>query len=74
MNLLQAATKDLGVFFSPIPYTDNPASRIRVARRVKSLSEDTRQKPSTVPPWSRSMASMIIAESVEFFPVVNRNC
>ena len=55
---------------SPIPMTSLPDSRRRAARRVKSLSEDTMQKPSTLPEYSRSMASMIMAESVAFLPVV----
>ena len=46
------------------------ASRSRAASRVKSLSEDTRQNPSTRPEYKMSIASMIMAESVEFFPVV----
>ena len=49
LNLLQAAMKALGVFFSPIPMTYIPDSRSRTASRVKSLSLDTRQKPSTFP-------------------------
>ena len=57
-------------FFSPIPMTSMPASRRRAARRVKSLSEDTRQNPSTRPVYRMSIASIISAESVEFFPVV----
>ena len=59
-----------GVLLSPIPMTIMPASRRRMARRVKSLSEVARQKPSTLPEYRISIASMIIAESVEFFPVV----
>ena len=46
MNLSHADTNGLGVLRSPKPYTTNPDSRIRAARRVKSLSLDTRQKPS----------------------------
>ena len=42
--------KGLGVFFSPMPYTFFPASRRRMARRVKSLSLLTSTKPSTCPP------------------------
>ena len=53
-----------------MPYTFIPASRRRMARRVKSESLDTSTKPSQLPEYSRSMASMIMAESVEFFPVV----
>ena len=70
MNLSQAATNGLGVLRSPKPYTARPDSRMRVARRVKSLSEDTSQKPSTRPLCSRSIASMVRAESVAFLPLV----
>ncbi len=55
---------------SPKPTTRLPDSRSRDASRVKSLSLETMQKPSNVPVWSRSIASMIIALSVEFFPAV----
>ena len=48
-NLSQATIKGFGVFFSPMPYTFIPASRSRVARRVKSLSLLTSTKPSQVP-------------------------
>ena len=48
-NLSQATMKGLGVFFSPMPYTFIPASRRRVASRVKSESLDTRTKPSQLP-------------------------
>ena len=37
----QAATNGWGVVRSPKPYTTKPASRMRVARRVKSLSDET---------------------------------
>ena len=40
------------------------------AKRVKSLSLLTRQKPSTVSSCSTSMASMIKDASVEFLPLV----
>ena len=49
MNRSQAWTKGLGVLRSPKPYTVSPDSRIRDASRVKSLSEDTMQKPSNRP-------------------------
>ena len=49
LNLLQAAMKELGVLLSPMPTTVMPDSRSRAASRVKSLSEETRQKPSTFP-------------------------
>jgi hypothetical protein len=70
MNLSHAATKAFGVFRSPNPYTVSPDSRIRAARRVKSLSLETRQNPSKRPDYSRSIASMTIAASVAFLPVV----
>src|SRR6266511_1884232 len=60
MNLSQAATNGLGVLRSPKPYTVRPDSRMREARRVKSLSLDTMQKPSKRPEYSRSIPSMII--------------
>src|SRR5580693_3413347 len=74
MNLSQAATKGLGVLRSPNPYTVRPDSRRRAARRVKSLSLETMQNPSNRPEYSRSIASMTIAVSVEFLPVVYANC
>jgi hypothetical protein len=40
MNLSHADMNDSGVFRSPNPYTTLPASRSRVASRVKSLSDD----------------------------------
>ena len=49
MNLSQAVTKGLGVLRSPKPYTVRPCSRMREARRVKSLSLETMQKPSKRP-------------------------
>ena len=69
-NLSQATMKGLGVFFSPMPYTFIPASRRRVARRVKSLSLLTSTKPPQLPEYKMSMASMIMAESVAFLPWV----
>jgi len=36
----------------------------------KSLSDDARQNPAPFPECSRSLASMIDAESVAFFPTV----
>ena len=47
-----------------------PDSRMREASRVKSLSLETMQKPSKRSAYSRSIASMIIAESVAFLPTV----
>ena len=74
MNLSHAATNGFGVLRSPKPYTIRPDSRIRAASRVKSLSLDTMQNPSKRPEYSRSMASMTIAASVAFLPVVYANC
>src|SRR5215472_11781295 len=74
MNLSQAATKAFGVLRSPNPYTVRPDSRSLAASLVKSLSLETRQNPSNLPEYSRSMASITIAESVAFFPVVYANC
>ena len=69
MNLSQAVMNGIRVFFSPIPITIMPASLKRVASLVKSLSLDTIQKPSTFPEYKISIASMIIALSLAFFPV-----
>ena len=70
MNRLQAEMNGFGVLVSPIPMTSMPASLRREASRVKSLSLVTRQNPSTLPEYRMSMASMIMAESVAFFPTV----
>ena len=70
MNRSQAETNDSGVLRRPIPYTVIPDSRSLVASRVKSLSLETITNPSKLPAYSRSIASMISAESVEFFPRV----
>ena len=43
---------------------------MRAARRVKSLSLETMQNPSKRPEYSRSIASMTIAASVAFLPLV----
>ena len=51
-----------------------PDSRSRVASGVKSLSLETMANPSTLPEYSRSIASMISAESVAFLPDVYANC
>ena len=74
MDLLQALINDAGVFFSPMPTTSISDSRNLAASRVKSLSEDTMQNPCSLPAWSKSMASIISAESVAFFPRVFANC
>src|SRR5438132_1400210 len=47
---------------------------MRVARRVKSLSLETRQKPPNSRVWSKSIASMMRALSLAFLPTVLRNC
>ena len=70
MNLSQAWTKASGVFRSPKPYTVRPSSRRRWARRVKSLSLETRQKPPKRRVYIRSIASMINELSVAFLPLV----
>ena len=68
-NQAKATINGLRVFFSPMPITTIPASRRRVARRVKSLSLEIIQNPSTLPEYRISIASMIMAESVAFFPL-----
>ena len=70
MNVSHAALKAVGVLLSPMPMTNMRLSRRRAARRVKSESELTRQKPSTLPAYKISMASMIMAESDAFLPCV----
>lgn len=47
---------------------------MRAARHVKPLSLETRQKLEKRPVYSRSMASIIMVPSVEFFRVVYANC
>src|SRR6266446_4011618 len=47
---------------------------MRVARRVKSLSLETRQKPPNSRVCSKSIASMMSALSLAFLPTVLRNC
>src|SRR6478736_908635 len=70
MNVSHAWRKAAGVFFSPKPYTVRPSSRKRCARRVKSLSLVTRQKPSNRRVYIRSIASMMRELSVAFLPLV----
>ena len=70
MKRRQAWRKLSGVFCSPKPKTSTPCSRMRAASRVKSLSEETRQKPSKRPLCSRSMASITSVMSDAFLPVV----
>ena len=58
-----------GSRFVPGGVSENlPLSRSLAARRVKSESELTMANPSTLPEYRMSIASMIIAESVELFP------
>ena len=70
MNLSHDTMNGRGVFRSPMPMTNLLDSRSRVASRVKSLSLEMMQNPSTLSLCRMSIASMIIAESVAFFPVV----
>ena len=70
LKLLQASINALGVLISPIPITVIPDSLSLVANFVKSESLETIQNPSTVLEYSISIASIIIVESVEFFPEV----
>lgn len=73
-NLSQAATNALTVLRLPNPYTVTPCLRIHPARRAKSLSLETVQNIKNLTVYSKSMASLIIAPSVAFFPVVYANC
>ena len=70
INLSHAETNAEGVFFSPNPYTSKPDSLILAASLVKSLSLDTMQKPPKFLVYSKSIASIISALSVEFLPFV----
>ena len=70
VKISQALRKAMGVLFSPIPITVSPDSRILLASLVKSLSLETIQNPLTSFAYRISIASIIIAESVAFFPVV----
>ena len=70
MNRSQAAMNGAGVLRRPSPYTVIPDSRNLVASRVKSLSLETITNPSRFPAYNRSIASMMSAESVWFFPRV----
>ena len=70
VKMSHALRNGTGVFFSPMPMTVRPLSRMRLARRVKSLSLDTMQNPSTERVYRMSIASMIMAESVAFLPCV----
>ena len=74
VNTEHAALKERGVLFSPIPITSIPDSLNLLASLVKSPSEDTIQKPSTLLVYRISIASIISVESVAFFPTVLRNC
>ena len=68
VKISHALRNGRGVFASPIPITRFPLSRSLLASLVKSLSLETRQNPSSSLAYSISIASMIIAESVAFFP------
>ena len=67
---LQTLRSASGAFFSPMPMTSRPFSRIRLASAVKSLSEDTSTKPSNRPVCRMSMASMTRPMSEAFLPTV----
>ena len=70
MNRLQALRNASGVFCWPIPKTSSPCSRIRLASRVKSLSDEISTKPSNRPECRMSIASITSAISDEFLPTV----
>ena len=56
-----------------LAYTGSPCSRIRLAKRVKSLSDNTSTKPSKRPVCRRYVASMTCTMSGEFFPSAQTN-
>ena len=58
------ATATVLCFFLPVKV------RYAIASRVKSESLDTMQKPSKLPLYSKSIASMTSAISVAFLPLV----
>ncbi len=64
----------MGVVIFPTPITCISDYLNLVARLVKSLSLDTKAKASNRSVYSKSMASIIITESVEFLPLVYANC
>ena len=70
LNESHADLNAVGVLLSPMPITNMRLSRSRAARRVKSESELTRQKPSTFFAYRMSIASMMSAESDAFLPCV----
>ena len=70
MDILYSGNCDGFVLVSSDSDFTRLATRLREARRVKSLSLLTSTKPPQWPEYSRSMASMIMAESVAFLPVV----
>ena len=74
MNREQVSRNASGVFRSPNPWTTSPSSRSLWASRVKSLSEVTRQNPSSRPLCMRSIASITSAMSAAFLPVVLLRC
>ena len=71
---MQAEMKDRGVLLSPIPRTYFCDSRRREAKRVKSLSDETMQKPSRLLWYNKSIVSMMRAESDEFLRIVLLYC
>ena len=52
-----------------LAYTRSPCSRIRLARRAKSLSDGTSAKPLRRPVCRRCIAPMTCVMSGEFFPL-----
>jgi hypothetical protein len=70
VNFEHALTNGSGVFFSPKPYTFTPSVSRRITIGVKSASLDTMAKPSRLRAYSRSMASITIAMSDAFLPLL----
>lgn len=64
---VQAAASD-GAPARPAPLTTNSSSRSRTASGVKSLSAEIRTNPSTLRSKASSIASIVSAMSVAFFP------
>ncbi len=63
-----------GVFPSPNPYTSSSCSRMCDAKRVETLSDETRQNPSKRPLCKTSRASITRATLDAFLPAVQANC
>ena len=70
MKSSHAFLKDVGVFFSPTPNTYISEDLNLEASIVKSLSLETSANASYLSVYNRSIASIIIAASVEFLPLV----